>query len=49
MEHILINCPENTQSMIWNLVKTTWPDKNGPWPQITLGTILGCRNITLTK
>ncbi|KAG2069423.1 RnaseH-domain-containing protein [Suillus decipiens] len=49
MEHILTNCPANAQSTIWKLTKTIWPSTNSPWPQITLGTILGCGNITLTK
>ncbi|KAG2748708.1 RnaseH-domain-containing protein [Suillus brevipes Sb2] len=49
MEHILTNCPANAQSTIWKLAETIWPSTNGPWPQLTLGTILGCGNITLTK
>ena len=36
----------NTQ-LIWKLAKTLWPHRNVPWPEITLGTILGCSNITL--
>ncbi|KAG1822461.1 uncharacterized protein BJ212DRAFT_1262912, partial [Suillus subaureus] len=48
MEHILVDCPENAQSTIWDLAKNIWPTANGPWPRVTLGTILGCENITLT-
>ncbi|KIK47102.1 hypothetical protein CY34DRAFT_766822 [Suillus luteus UH-Slu-Lm8-n1] len=49
MEHILIDCPQNVNSIIWSLAKDTWPMKYGAWPQISLGTILGCGNISLTQ
>jgi ribonuclease HI len=47
LEHILLECPENAQSTIWNLAKKIWPEKYGQWPPLTLGIILGCGNITL--
>ncbi|KAG1847422.1 hypothetical protein F4604DRAFT_1591691, partial [Suillus subluteus] len=48
LEHILLECNKNASSVIWKLAKNTWPTKYGPWPQITLGTILGCGNIKLS-
>ncbi|KAG2147797.1 uncharacterized protein EDB93DRAFT_1085318 [Suillus bovinus] len=47
LEHILINCPNNTSSLIWSLAKRTWPLKFGNWPRISIGTVLGCGNINL--
>jgi hypothetical protein len=49
LEHILLECPDNAQSTIWDITKKIWPESNSPWPRITLGTILGCGNITLTQ
>jgi hypothetical protein len=49
MEHILTDCPQNANSLIWSLARSTWPTKHGAWPQITLGMILGCGNISLTQ
>ncbi|KAG2743962.1 RnaseH-domain-containing protein, partial [Suillus brevipes Sb2] len=49
MEHILTDCPQNANSLIWSLARSTWPTKHGAWPRITLGTILGCGNINLTQ
>ena len=47
ISHILIHCKERSTQLIWLLAKTLWPHRNIPWPEITLGTILGCSNITL--
>ena len=47
MSHILIHCKERSTQLIWSLAKTLWPHRNIPWPEITLGMILGCGNITL--
>ena len=47
MSHILIHCKERNTQLIWTLVKTLWPHQNIPRPEIMLGTILGCGNITL--
>ncbi|KAG1844908.1 hypothetical protein C8R48DRAFT_617733, partial [Suillus tomentosus] len=48
MEHILIDCPHNANSLIWSLARNTWPTKYRAWPRINLGTVLGCGNISLT-
>ena len=45
MCHIQTRC-RSTQ-IVWRLAKDLWPHRNIPWPEITLGTILGCGSINL--
>ncbi|KAG0700961.1 RnaseH-domain-containing protein [Suillus ampliporus] len=45
LEHIMLECPNNVRTMIWNLASNLWPEKYSEWPQITIGTIMGCGNI----
>jgi hypothetical protein len=45
-EHIMTECPNIAHTTIWNLAKNLWPAKYGEWPQITMGTIMGCGNIS---
>jgi hypothetical protein len=45
MEHILINCEEIAVRTIWELAKNFWPYEDTPWPDISIGTILGCGSI----
>ena len=47
MDHILIYCCAAPTRIIWQLAKETWPHTNFPWPEISLGTILGCGCITI--
>jgi ribonuclease HI len=47
MSHILTQCRENDTQLIWTLARDLWPYPNFPWPEINLGTILGCGTITL--
>ena len=47
MSHILTQCKERTTQLIWRLAKSLWPHRHIPWPEITLGTILGCGSINL--
>ncbi|KAG2050968.1 ribonuclease H-like protein [Suillus hirtellus] len=49
MEHILIQCTNPIRKRIWHLAKNLWPEKHGPWPEPSLGLILGCGNISLPK
>jgi hypothetical protein len=42
MEHILLQCRGSHQRMLWQQMRRIWPEKHGPCPTITLGTILGC-------
>jgi ribonuclease HI len=46
MEHILLHCNEATVRTIWGMARDLWPHENIPWPDLTLGTILGCGTIT---
>ena len=47
MSHILTQCREQNTQVVWQLAKNLWPHRNIPWPEITLGTILGSGCITL--
>jgi len=47
MSHILTQCKEKSTQLVWDLTKNLWPHRNTPWPDITLGTILGCSSISL--
>jgi len=42
MSHILTQCREQSTQLIWTLAKDIWPHRSLPWPEINLGTILGC-------
>jgi ribonuclease HI len=42
MDHILIHCRSTPTQIIWQLAKETWPHTNIPWPEVSLGTVLGC-------
>ena len=47
MSHILTQCKEKHTQLIWELAKTLWPHQNIPWPEVNMGTILGCGCINL--
>jgi len=47
MSHIQTQCREKNIQIIWRLARNLWPHRNIPWPEITLGTILGCSRINL--
>jgi len=47
LEHILLDCPRGHANLIWTNAKSTWPACFGAWPDIHLGTILGCGSISL--
>ncbi|KAG2748918.1 ribonuclease H-like protein, partial [Suillus brevipes Sb2] len=47
MEHILTQCDNQNRKKIWNLAKNLWPNKYGPWPEPTIGLILGSGSISL--
>jgi len=47
MNHIMTHCRENNTRLIWNLAKNFWPHRNIPWPNIDIGTILGCGCINM--
>ena len=47
MEHILTQCTASPVRTIWNLARQHWPHAEIPWPEINIGTILGCGSLTL--
>ncbi|KAJ6626679.1 hypothetical protein B0H10DRAFT_1780815 [Mycena sp. CBHHK59/15] len=42
LEHILIKCTSPGREIIWRAAETLWRDKEGDWPEVSLGTVLGC-------
>ena len=46
MDHILFQCREPAVGRIWRLAKKVWPYREIPWPQISLGIVLGCGAIS---
>ena len=42
MSHILIHCVALPATNVWNLAKELWLHDSAPWPQLSLGAILGC-------
>ncbi|KAG2352215.1 hypothetical protein BDR07DRAFT_1314775 [Suillus spraguei] len=42
IEHILTTCGKSPSKTIWELAKSLWPTDTIPWPQLSIGTILGC-------
>jgi hypothetical protein len=46
MSHILLTCEEQPVVTVWNLARNLWPHESIPWPELSLGAILGCGCIT---
>ena len=42
MSHILIHCTALPVITVWNLARELWPHNSAPWPELSLGAILGC-------
>jgi ribonuclease HI len=42
LEHILIKCSGPGPEIIWKVAKKLWPGKEPNWPEVSLGSILGC-------
>ncbi|KAJ7115514.1 hypothetical protein C8R43DRAFT_902649 [Mycena crocata] len=42
LEHILLKCFRPGQALVWSLAKDLWLKKHPSWPELTLGSILGC-------
>ena len=47
LEHILLDCEHTSTKLIWTLTKRHWPYDDPPWPDLCLGLLLGCGNISL--
>ena len=42
MDHILTSCRHPTNTNLWEHARALWPYEDGTWPNIALGTIIGC-------
>ena len=42
MSHILIHCRATPVRTVWKLAKQLWPHDETQWPDLNIGTILGC-------
>ncbi|KAJ7208383.1 hypothetical protein GGX14DRAFT_365484 [Mycena pura] len=42
LEHILVSCESPGQRLIWKAAETLWLERELEWPEISLGTVLGC-------
>jgi ribonuclease HI len=42
LEHILVKCQCAGRETIWRAAEKLWLEKESDWPEVSLGTILGC-------
>ncbi|KAK1219895.1 hypothetical protein PQX77_017375 [Marasmius sp. AFHP31] len=42
VEHILTQCSQTWKRGVWDFAKSLWPKDYGRWPNITIGTVIGC-------
>ena len=49
MNHILVTCTTDPVNIIWTLARDTWPHAPELWPDISLGLILGCGNLSFPE
>ncbi|KAJ7193978.1 hypothetical protein GGX14DRAFT_378382 [Mycena pura] len=42
LNHILVQCKSPERELIWAAASTLWRERGGAWPEVSLGTILGC-------
>jgi ribonuclease HI len=42
LDHILLKCKCPGQELVWRAAETLWKEKEEVWPEVSLGTILGC-------
>ncbi|KIJ43848.1 hypothetical protein M422DRAFT_169184, partial [Sphaerobolus stellatus SS14] len=42
LDHILTKCKAPGQELIWKLTEILWNKTSKPWPDISIGVILGC-------
>ncbi|KAJ6587986.1 hypothetical protein B0H19DRAFT_1300332 [Mycena capillaripes] len=47
LEHILLKCERPGQELIWKLTRDLWLEKHSRWPDLSLGSILGCGLVSL--
>ncbi|KAH7909428.1 hypothetical protein BJ138DRAFT_1010835 [Hygrophoropsis aurantiaca] len=49
MEHILTDCEQGPQKLLWKLTRNLWPHSEHPWNHPSIGAILGCGSIKNLK
>lgn len=49
LEHILVECPSDTKTLIWDAARNLWPHDNELWPDTSLGIILGCGLVEIKR
>ncbi|KAJ7214495.1 hypothetical protein GGX14DRAFT_392521 [Mycena pura] len=42
LDHILVRCESPGRELIWVAARTLWLERETVWPEVSLGTILGC-------
>ncbi|KAJ6621976.1 hypothetical protein B0H10DRAFT_1788983 [Mycena sp. CBHHK59/15] len=42
LEHILLDCTSPGQEIVWRAAESLWREKEGDWPAMSLGVLLGC-------
>ncbi|KAJ7222341.1 hypothetical protein GGX14DRAFT_352764, partial [Mycena pura] len=42
LDHILVQCKSSGRALIWTAARTLWQERATTWPDVSLGTILGC-------
>ncbi|KAI0039428.1 RnaseH-domain-containing protein [Auriscalpium vulgare] len=42
MDHLLFQCPDSHQALIWHLARDLWPHGADSWPDMNIGTALAC-------
>jgi hypothetical protein len=48
LEHVLLTCRSPERTTIWRTTADIWPVTTfGPWPDVTISTILGCGSLSL--
>ena len=49
MEHILTKSSQGTATRIWKMTKDAWDHERYKWPEISLGIVMGCGNLSAQK
>ncbi|KAG1799657.1 hypothetical protein EV424DRAFT_1474896 [Suillus variegatus] len=47
IEHIFVECNHPARKLIWHLAKCLWLHEDTPWPDASLGTILGSGTLSV--
>jgi ribonuclease HI len=42
LDHILVECASPGREIIWKAAEALWREREEEWPELSLGTILGC-------